>query len=297
MDFTSVYSYIQEECRKGRPLLLYVGIGCSLEHYPPGKHPPQQYPPYLYDFPCPQICVLIDPRLEMPPRVFDDIRGDITILPIVEFYHHTSQYGDSTAWFLESLAKLCLGSDTRVQMIVQEFTGTNIQPFYPLHLGRNILKNVLYDPTYGSSDCACSPKFSTILRNAEGGFIQPAYSPLYPLRSLAPRNIFLAQHRSRAYPIVGILLRLYKNLRGIGEVLEWCTVEKQAYIIRYYSFIYDVSMRPLEDTTLQLRRLLIEAVKDICAFREWKPMSQEDIVAIVDSPGEEMRQLWDSVVV
>ena len=294
MDFTSVSTYIQEEYGKGGPLLLYVGIGCSLGHYPPAKHPPQQYPPYLRDFSCQQICVLIDPKLEMPPRVFGDIRGDVTILPIVDSYHHTSQYGDSTAWFLEGLAKLCAGPGTRVQMIVQEFTGTDIQPFYPLHLGCNILKNVLYDPTYGSCDCACWPNFSTILRDAEGGFIQPAYSPLYPLRSLVPRDIFLVQHRKRTFPIVGILSRLYKNLRGIGEVMEWCTVEKQAYIIQYYSFIYGVSTGT---TVAQLRDVLIGAVKDICAFLLGKPMFQEDIIAIVDSPGEDMRQLWDSVVV
>ena len=297
MDFTSVYLYIQEECRKGGSLLLYVGIGCSLEYYPPGKHPPQQYPPYLRDFSCSQICVLIDPRLEMPPRVYDDIRGDVTILPIVDSYHHTSQYGDSTAWFLESLAKLCLAKPclgTRIQMIVQEFTGTDIQPFYPLHLGYDILKNVLYDPTYGTSECVCSPKFSAILRNDEGGFLQPAYSPLYPLRSLVPRDIFLAQYKTRVYPIVGILSRLYKNLRGIGEIVEWCTVEKQAYIIQYYSFIYGISSGNI---VIQLRRLLIEAVKDICAFRIGKPMSQEDIIAIVDSPGEDVRQVWDSVIV
>ena len=297
MDFTSVYTYIQEECGKGGPLLLYVGIGCSLEHYPPGKHPQQQYPPYLREFLCQQICVLIDPRLEMPPRVFGDfadIRGDVTILPIVDSYNHTSQYGDSTAWFLESLAKLCTGSGTRVQMIVQEYTGTDIQPFYPLRLGIDILKNVLYDPTYGCCECACSPNFSAIFRDAEGGFIQPAYTPLYPLRSLVPRDVFLVQYRKRVYPIVGILSRLYKNLRGIGEVMEWCTVEKQAYIIQYYSFIYGVSSG---DTVIQLRRLLIEVVKDICAFRAWEPMSQEGIVAIVDSPGEDIRQLLDSVVV
>ena len=299
MDLTFVHSYIREECAKGGSLLLYVGIGCSLEHYSPGKHPPQQYPPYLRDFGCAQICVLIDPRLELPPRVFSDsanIQGDVTILPVVDSYNHTSQYGDSTSWFLEGLAKLCLGPGTRVQMIVQEYTGTDIQPFYPLHLGSGILKNVLYDPTYGCCDCACSPDFAAIhiLRDDEGGFVQPAYTPLYPLRSLVPRDVFLVQHRKRVYPIIGILSRLYKNLRGIGEVMEWCTVEKQAYIIQYYSFIYGISAG---DTVIQLSRLLIEAVKDICAFRAWEPMSQERIVAIVDSPGEDMRQLWDGVVV
>ena len=291
MDLASTCTYIEERCASG-PLLIYVAIGCSLELYPPGEHPAQQYPPYLRTFHCPQICVLIDPRLEMPARVLTDIAGetaDITILPVLEYFHHTSEYGESTAWFLERLATACVSK--QAQLIVQDYTGANIHPYYPIHLDRGVLKKVLYDPTYRDGGCFVDMSAIQIFRDAEGGFIQPIYTPLSVLRELVPHNIFLEQLRARKYPILSMLFRLYKILRGLAEPRDWCTVYRLDSIIRYYSFIYGVSATNVLDS---LRNILLASVKDMSTGR---PLSEATMAAIVDSPGDEMDLLWNDVPV
>ena len=299
MDLVSAFTYINDECETGS--IIYVAIGCSVERYAPSKHPPQQYPPYLHAFNCPQICVLIDPRLEMPPRAYADvaavaatatksISGDITILPVIEDYNHTSYYGESTSWFLDKLSQLCLTK--RVQLIVQDFTGTNIHPFYPIHHGRKILKKVLYDPTYKDGNCDPDMSAIKVFRDEEGGFIQPMYSPLNELRWVS-HDVFKAQFKLRTYPTLNMLLRLYKIMRGFAEPKDWCTEATVETHLRYYSFIYDITSG---DFTSRLRQTLMASLKDICIM-SGKPLSDVALYAIVDSAGDEMETMWKALVI
>ena len=295
MDLASTCTYIEERCASDRPLLIYVAIGCSLELYPAGDHPAQQYPPYLRTFDCPQICVLIDPRLEMPARVLTDIAGetaDITILPVLQYYHHTSNYGESTSWFLERLATACLLK--QAQLIVQDYTGENIHPYYPIHLDRGVLKKVLYDPTYRDGGCFVDMSAIQIYRDAEGGFIQPMYTPLSVLRGLVPHDVFMEQLRAHKYPTLSMLLRLYKILRGLAEPRDWCTVERMGGVIRYYSFIYGVSATSVLET---LRNILMASVKDMYALAQRGILTEAALTSIVDSPGDEMGWLWNDMSV
>jgi hypothetical protein len=291
MDFETAYSYIESE--SNNELLVYVAIGCSLTTYPPNKHPPQQYPPYLREFDCPQICVLIDPRLEMPPRAVADVatlEADITFLPIQQEFNHTNQWGDSNAWFLDKIVKLCIKPDSRVKLIVQEFTGANIHLYYPLQYGRNILKNVLYDPNY--SDGGCYVDFSKIhiYRDAAGGFIQPMYMPLHKLRFISPALV-KEQVQGRFYPIVHLLWRLYKILHGREEVRDWCTMETVETRLQYMSFIYNI---PRNEYITCLRDTLMASTRDIVIL-SGALFNDEQIHAIVESSGKELETLWTSV--
>jgi len=288
MDLESACSYIESE--SNNELLVYVAIGCSLSTYPPNKHPPQQYPPYLREFDCPQICVLIDPRLEMPPRAVADVaslEADITFLPIQQVFNHTNKWGDSTAWFLERLVKLCAKPDSRVKLIVQEFTGANIHLYYPLHYGKGILKNVLYDPNYSDGGCYVDFSKINIYRDAAGGFVQPMYKTLQELRSISPAFV-KEQVEARFYQTVHLLWRLYKILNGREEVRDWCTKETVERHLRYMSFIYNI---PISDNITCLRDTLMASTRDIVMI-SGAALNEEQIHTIVESSGKELEILW-----
>jgi hypothetical protein len=290
MDYNSVYTYIHDEYRKGGVLTLYVAIGCSAAHFAPGAHTMQQYPPYLRTLPYPQICVLIDPTLEMPPRAYADVpesTGDITFLPIQDnFYHRDSQYGEvSTGWFLEKLIDLC---SARVKLCVQEFTGNDLRLLYPMNRGREILKHVLYDPCY--SDGSCSPDLDAIriYRDAEGGFIQPVYSPLSDIRGIVSLDIVREQLRVRCSPIVDMVARFYRILRGVEVERDWCTLDRVAPHLLYFGFIYDIPTSvPLAE---RVRQILMAAVQDVC--RVSYPDMTLDTTSLVESAGNEMKEFW-----
>jgi len=294
MDYNSVYTYIEDEFKKGGTLVIYVAIGCSAAHHLPGRHAMQQYPPYLREFSYPQICVLIDPALEMPPRAYEDVpdsTGDITFLPIQQGFHHDSRYGEtSTAWFLEKLVGMC---NVRVKLIVQEFTGGDLRLRYPMHLGFTILKHVMYDPCY--SDGSCSPDLDAIriYRDAEGGFIQPVYSPLHEVRDIVTRDVLKMQFQVRYNSIVHMIMRFYRILCGREEPRDWCTLERVAPHLMYYSYIYRITATL---TNEKVREILVASVKDLCLLTG-RELSIEAANALVESSGKEMEDFWKSIVI
>jgi hypothetical protein len=282
MDLSSVYSYLEEESRTG-PLLVYVAVGCAVGRYPEGEHPQQQYPPYLQTFDCRQICVLIDPDLEMPPRSMADtaeLATDITILPVLESLYHSVDHDG----FLDRVAQLCLTTQNR--LIVQEFNGSNTNLHYPMHLGREVRKYVLYDPTY-SDGGGCSPNLSAIelLRDARGNFVQPQHARLQDLYGTVPAEIFKKQFKSRFYHVVQILLRKYRIVRNLEEPRDWVTDTMVSTAMQQFCFIYDL---PVDGS---LQALLLAVVQDFCALGQTQ-MSLEEMRTIVESPGNEMETLW-----
>lgn len=294
MDYNSVYTYIEDEFKRGGPLVIYVAIGCSAAHHGPGQHTMQQYPPYLRAFPYPQICVLIDPALEMPPRAYEDVpdsTGDITFLPIQQEFHHDSRYGGtSTTWFLEKLVGMC---NTRVKLIVQEFTGGDLRLCYPMHMGREILKHVMYDPCY--SDGSCSPDLDAIriYRDAEGGFIQPVYSPLNEIRDIVTHDVLKTQFRVRTYPIVHMIARFYRILCGREEPRDWCSLERMLPHLTYYGYIYGITST---NTNEKVREILVASVQDLCRLAG-RDLSTEAVVALVESSGKELEDFWKTIVI
>jgi len=288
MDLESVHTYIEEESNRGE-LLIYVAVGCAVGRYPEGEHPMQQYPPYLRQFACPQICVLIDPMLEMPPRAIADVLSidrDITILPVLTDFYHTSD-----SLFLGKLATLCSMSHGRIRMIVQEFNGSNTNLHYPIHLGRGILKTVLYDPTY-SDGGGCSPDLSSpILLDENGGFLQPYHDRLCDVQKTCPSALFKQQLADRLYPVVHLLQRNYRILRNLEEPRDWCTDEVVSGPLLRFRFIYNVCAGDRID---ELREILMAVVQDLCVVSE-SYLSEADMLAIVDSGGNELETMWKSV--
>jgi len=288
MDLDSVYTYIEGE--SGGELLIYVAIGCALGRYPEGEHPMQQYPPYLRQFACPHICVLIDPLLEMPPRAMADvalINHDITILPVLQDFYHTRD-----SLFLEKLARLCLDSHNSIRMIVHEFNGSNTNLHYPVHLGKDVFKTVLYDPTY-SDGGGCSPDLSGIalLRDENRDFLQPYHARLCDIYKKVPDALFVKQLNNRLYPIVHILQRMYRILRNLEEPRDWCTEDVVSKPLTQFRFTYNV--REGERVT-ELRDVLLGVVQDLCIVSE-SYLLEADMIAIVDSPGKELETMWKSV--
>jgi hypothetical protein len=289
MDLENAYSYIESE--SNNELLVYVAIGCSLDLYKPGEHPPQQYPPYLKEFKCPQICVLIDPRLELPPRALADTAdsdADVTFLAVQQAFNYTSRYGESTAWFLDKIVQLC--ATKRVKLIAQDFTGSDINNYYPFTHGHQILKKVLYDPTYGNSGCYVDFSTIEIFREAHGDFLQPKYLPFRMLKTLAP-HLLKEQLSARLYPVVHLLHRLYRILHNKEEVRDWCTIDVVRPHLEYTSFTYKVQIGSFEQCLYQT---LLESTRDILSLTD-SSVKEELVVDIVGSAGKEMENLWNRV--
>jgi len=276
MNLHDVYSYIEEASDEA--LVVYIGIGCGLGGYPPHEHPPQQYPPYLRDFPRRQICVLIDPTLEMPPLIHEDIQTiprDITVLTVQENLSYSS-------WFLSDLARLCTSKHNF--MIVHDFAGANLHEFYPLHLGREALKYILYDPTYSNEgSCGCDFTKIRIFRDADGCFRQPYLSPFAEFAD--EKEILQQMMQQRKYPIVHLLARLYRILRGVETPRDWCTTYRVAPSLTYFRYIYQIP-----ESVSCLRQTLVAIVRDLCTLSG----TDTDVEALVDGSGPDMETFWNA---
>lgn len=288
MNFRDAYTFIEEASTEH--LVIYVGIGCRVGHYPPNAHPPQQYPPYLRAFQCRQICVLIDPELEMPPRIYDDLEHipqDVTVLTIREWFGHSSKYGETdTSWFLNDLARLCTIKQNF--MIVHEFTGSTLNNYYPIHLGREVLNYVLYDPTYShEGSCGCDFDKIQVIRNAEGKFRQPFFSPLAEIAD--QRTLALQMLEQRKYPILHFIARLYRILNSREEERDWCTIERVTPHIEYFRFIYDIAKSDILNRVLQ--QVLTAVVRDIAGLCN-KTLTDGEVTALVESSGREIEIFW-----
>ena len=283
MNLHDTFAFLHEAALT-EPLVIYVAIGCALGAYPPRSHPPQQYPPYLRAFARRQICVLIDPHLEMPPRAQEDIQGiprDITLLPVLERFEHSPKEADSSAWFLHDLARLC--TEHKHFLIVQEFTGTPLSEHYPFHLGPAAMEYVLYDPTY-SLNGACFPDLNSarIYRDEAGRFRQPLYSPL----SDFAEHPDLVRHliEERAYNTVHLVARLYKILCGLEPPSEWCTVEQIALQLRYFGLVYRV---PEGEIVPRLRHMLGAIVRDH-GFVAGRRLTDPEVDALLEGGRNEL---------
>jgi hypothetical protein len=294
MDFNTALAYITDESRK-KELLVYVAIGCALGRYPEGEHPKQQYPPYLSEFKSAQICVYIDPMLEMPPRATKDIEnngGDITILTIQHMFDYGCETRFNDSAFLRSLCLLCMDQTKSVKMIVHDFTGHDINKIYPASYGIPLFKNVIYDPMYGDGDCL--PDISTIkiIRDQNGDFIQPAYSRLQELYTY-DKKIFKRQFDLRKYPIVHLLLRIYRIRNGLEEQRDWCTEEMIMSDITRYRIVYNIQQI---DNVTCLKHILMMVLQDLCIVGETY-LTDEEMHTIIHSTGREFENFWNMITV
>ena len=290
MEYEDVSQFVLGESKQG-PLFIYIAIGCSLEYYAnKDEYPKQQYPPFMSDFPYRQICVLIDPRLEMPPRCTDevvqlDVPYEITILPIVSSFEFPTHME-----FLHSLIRLCVDPSLRMKMIVQDFTGRDIRPYYPIQMyGDALLHNVLFDATYG--DGGCYPDLSTIaiLQNA-GNFVHPMYSTLCGLSTLAPSSIVKREFTLRRHSIY-MMSTVHRVTLGVEEPRDWCKKSDMPRYIPQYMKVYAIPELGLDET---IRTILMMTLKDICRLAEIY-LTPDEMDSIVDGNGRNFDTMWKIV--
>jgi len=244
-------------CKEKKPAIIYLGIGCA-------NAPLQQYPPFLHEFRKPQVCILIDPRLEDP---VEHERPD----GITFFYLRRNFLWESESGFID---ELCQIPDS--QFIAQDYSGADIREFYPLHrFGPSLLKKVLFDVTY--SDGACYLNFDDVMifRTEDGGFINPTHSPLAASHTYIPTGLQtkIAKERNIAIQFV---FALYSIQHGREEPRLWCTPEN---IMRRAGWMFAIYGLP----PLSLEELLIAHCIDLSAVVSDRVATRDYAVRLLES--------------
>jgi hypothetical protein len=252
------------------PTTIYFAIGCALGRYPPGEHPRQQYPPFMRGFPGRQICILMDPELESPPRAYEDQIG-FSVLPD----EPTVTIGDITfitarrhfAWgskdartFIAHLSNLCL--NTRTQLIVQDYAGNYIEKYYPIStFDSRITKKVLFDVTYRDGGCFIDLDAVRILRYRDGSFVQPKYDAITVLRSHVSVELLRNILKERRNSLVTYIKRYHRILTGAEEYRDWCTEDVVRHHMNTLCQAYRV---PPEPTLSNMEQLMSAYLFDLC---------------------------------
>jgi len=248
-------------------MTIYIAIGCALGRYEEGKHPPQQYPPFMTDFPGRHICILIDPMLESPPRAYADLAGTnlseepVTTIGNVTFIPMRSEFeweSNEACAFIDSLCKT-----TATYLIVQDYSGCNIEHYYPIdRLGPQITKRILFDVTYRESGCFIDFASVKILRYRDGGFIQPKYDPITALRAYVSPDQLRYTLQERRTALVNYVKRYHRIQTGAEEYRDWCTTERVQRHMRTLCHAYSVSLEP---TIPGIEKLMVAHLFDLCA--------------------------------
>jgi hypothetical protein len=246
-------NYIVSHCKQTKPAIIYLGVGCA-------NAPLQQYPPFLKDFKTPQICILIDPRLE-EELVHERPEG-------VTFFH-LRRFFD---WENESdfIATLC-----EAQMIAQDYTGEDIRKYYPLQrFGPPLLKKVLFDVTYSDGACHLDLSAVQIFYN-DSGFVNPIHEPLASMRPYIPKELIqrLAKERNNA---IYNVFALYNIQRGCEEIQAWCTPEN---IRRRAGWLFPV----FGLTPFALEELLIAHLIDLATIVSETKMARPYALRLLES--------------
>lgn len=285
MDYLTAQTIVLDEANTGQPLLIFIAIGCSLDRYPDGEHPKQQYPSFMNDFTCNQICILIDPYLEMPPRILTDIKDKLDHVLVLPIQANFDFIKDKE--FLQTFLDLCMNTNLQVKMVVQDYTGRDINLYYPVHHGPTLFKNVLFDFTYGDGNCF--PDLSKgILMDESGDFIQPLYSTFKILAKNSCREILQREMKSRSYPVIHLFQRLYRIHRKLEEPRDWCTEEVVKRRLPRFCVIYNIRATDLYE---QIRSILMSVVDDLSNITD-SYLTEREQIGIVDSPGKELENMW-----
>jgi hypothetical protein len=284
-------------CGSVQPALIYVAIGCSQRYYPEGQGSPQQYPPQIAATPGHKVCILIDPLMEDVPRIFTQIgatasshpyvtHGDVTIVPVRrEFYwpvpwtRPEQQAAAATdTMFLQRLVGLTNHSHTR--LIVQDYSGTDIRPFFPPTAKPT---HVLYDMTGSDGGCFIDFDKVKIHRAANGDFIQPPYSTLQALQPVVSAAELHATMKDRSALLTNYAHRYYRIMRGVEPPRDWATPD--AFRARLLPLFIAYGLPPVVTDPANLHNLIASALYDFATITG-DYMDDEAITAMIqeDSP-------------
>ena len=226
------YDAIAEYCETTPgPVVYYLAIGCAHPH----KNSPQQLPPQVAALPGRKICILVDPELESPPMIYEQIGmsdpaslvdapcvefGDLTFFPVRARWEWN---GAKELALLESLhAKAVYGS---ARMVAQDYSGRNIHRYYPLdrYPVQRLTQRVLYDITGTDGGCFVDFDAEHIYTDSRDNFMQIPYIPLWLLNTVASPAVVAKEAKRRQTTIMNYVHRLWRIQKGQEEERYWCT--------------------------------------------------------------------------
>ena len=277
-------------CKRFQPHLIYIAIGCSQAFHEPGSAmaAPQGYPPFLRPLGTRQLCILIDPLLEDPPRPCDGFQreagqqvivvGETHFIPLRRDFEWTSP-GDTA--FIHSLCAYTL-EKPRTRMIVQDYSGEEIQRYYPIQtFGKELIRKVLFDFTYQNGGCFVDlSKVDILFCDDSFSFMQPLYERLtYVFKYMSPeQKKFILNSRHNTF--YSFVKRLHKIQAGVEPPRDWCTEQIVRAMIPSFCVIYNT---PYSTDQQSLEELLLAYLSDLCLTSDTQ-MTQEEMNECVRSP-------------
>lgn len=306
MSLESIVTY----CREKRPALIYLAVGCAQVHHTRENAAPQEYPPFVAEWPGTKVCILIDPMLESPPYCFRDIgmsqeqedavkdsimvtHGDTTffcirrscIIPVI---NDPTEGGIGTDMsFIYALCDVaCTLPSTK--FIFQNYAGHEITRLYPTNLfGESLIKNVLFDVCYGAGSCYIDFSAVKILRDSNGDFVHTGLLRLVTLEALGHKDLLGREMSKRKSDLGYIIHRLYCILKGTKEPRDWCS---PGVVLPKMSPLCKIYGTPCEATTTAVKSLLYEALIDFCLVGN-QQMSEKEAEEIIDLPDQYVNTL------
>lgn len=266
------------------PDLIYLAIGCGQAGVPAEYTPYQEYPPQVRDWPGRKLCILIDPHLEEPLRV--QPTADATFYPFRQPWLWT---GAPDRMFLYSLINFVLRPQSNTRLIVQDYTGVDIRPYYPLDVfpPQELLNRVLFDMTQRDGGCYINFNNVHILQDIHGDFIQTAY---VPMSRFAAHAAPLAYEMQQRYLILTHYVhRLYRIQEGLEPPRDWLTVSEVRDRCRRLWVAYRL---PTVTTQDGLAALLTQGLNDF-ALTTHTPLTMaemDDLIMSGDPRGEPLSE-------
>lgn len=301
--------------------LIYVAIGCSQKHYLHSgtrrTGSAQEYPPFVESWPGRRLCVLIDPDLEEKPdgieraggapKVLDDctphaVAPPLNIFIVLRKHFHWSD--DGCRAFLNTLIQRCLRPSggpcflgagvAGPRMIVQDYSGTDIRPYYPLEIfGHAMLPRVLFDITGGDPGCFVDFSKYQLLRDTNGNFVQPLYTPLWKLKAHGVRGKAFEDLVFQRYSVaLDSAARCWRAQNGHDEPRDWYAPALVAERIRPLLYAYGISPQLVKadngDPLISFAAVE-EPIFDLCAT-VGHYMSHEEVYYLLTGTFDDLRK-------
>lgn len=298
----------------GKGDLIYVAIGCSQKWYQQtgAQGTPQEYPPFVAEWIGRKLCILIDPELEEEPVGITQAGGAPAKLPdympltlehvrrpAITFVAARARFEwradneghDACMTFLHGLLQRALQPEGP-HMIVQDYSGIDIRPLYPVErYGHQLFSKVLFDITGGDAGCFVDFSKFRVVRDHAGHFVQPAYTPLWKLRALRLGKAYEDQIRERYSLGLDAAARCWRAQNGHDEARDWYAPAIVAPRIRPLLYTYGVD--PVLATNRAGEPLIPfaaaeEVLFDLCAVTG-NYMSHEEAYSLLTGDFEQLR--------
>jgi hypothetical protein len=295
--------------------LIYVAIGCSQKHYQTTGHggSPQEYPPFVAEWPGRKLCILIDPDLEESPVGIVQARGapatladavpltlefatgrpSVTFIALRRMFHwypRDEGYAECKRT-LDWLIQPCLAPHGP-HMIVQDYSGTDIRQFFPVEpFGTSLMAKVLFDITGGDAGCFVDFSKFRVVRDPAGHFVQPAYTPLWKLKALRLGKAYEDQIRDRYNLALDSAARCWRAQNGHDQPRDWYAPHRVADRIKplLYAYGIDPVLANRGDEPLIPFAAVEEPIFDLCAA-VGHYMSHEEIYSMVTGSFDQLRE-------